>query len=117
MQFFSIIIYALLSVGGLTLIKLGSQNPLSISVGANGISLGAGWITLCGFVLYVVSFLIYTTLVTKNNLSYITPVSSAVVYILTLVVSLVVFKEQMTMVQWGGWCLILIGVVLMNLKK
>lgn len=117
MQFVSILIYALLSVGGLTLIKLGSSNPLSIGINASGFSLGAGWVTICGFVLYVVSFLIYTTLVTKNDLSYLTPVSSAVVYILTLVVSLVIFKEQMTSMQWIGWCLILVGVILMNLKK
>lgn len=117
MQFITIIIYALISVSGLTLIKLGSANPLSIGVGQSGLSFNIGWVTLCGFALYVASFLIYMGLVSKSNLSYLTPVSSAVVYVLTLIVSLVIFKEQMTAQQWAGWCLILVGVVLMNLKK
>ena len=117
MQIITVIIYALISVAGLTLVKLGSNNPLSFVASQNGFSFGTGWITLLGLVLYIVSFLIYMTLIAKNNLTYITPVSSAVVYILTMVVSLVVFREQVTSIQWIGWCLILVGVVLMNLKK
>lgn len=117
MQFVTIILYAIISVGGLTLIKLGGSNPLSLEINHAGVSFGMGWLTLCGFILYVASFLIYMTLVSKNNLSYITPVSSAVVYALTLVVSLVIFKEHMSVVQWIGWCAILVGVVLMNIKK
>lgn len=117
MQIVTIIFYAIISVSGLTLVKLGSGNPLSFSIGQSGFTFGAGWMTLLGLVLYVISFLIYMTLVTKNNLTYITPVSSAVVYILTMVVSLFILKEQVTVTQWIGWCLILVGVVFMNIKK
>lgn len=117
MQIFTIILYAAISVTGLTLVKLGSGNPLSFSISAEGFSFGTGWITLLGLVLYVVSFLIYMTLVARNNLTYLTPVSSAVVYILTTLVSLIVFRETMTPLQWIGWCLILVGAFLMNLHK
>lgn len=117
MQIFMIILYAAISVTGLTLVKLGSGNPLSFSVGGTGFSVCIGWVTLLGVVLYIVSFLIYMTLVTKNTLTYLTPVSSAVVYILTTLVSLVVFRENMTPLQWIGWTLILVGVFLMNLHK
>lgn len=117
MQILVILIYALISVTGLTLVKLGSNNPLTLSVGATGFSFGVGWTTLLGLVLYIVSFLIYMALIAKNNLTYITPVASAIVYILTMIVSLVVLKEQMTFLQWVGWSLILIGAFLMNLKR
>lgn len=117
MQIVTVIIYAIISVSGLTLVKLGSSSPLSLSIGQGGFSLGVGWVTLLGLVLYIVSFLIYMTLIAKNNLTYITPVATAVVYILTMAVSLFVLKEQITPMQWIGWCLILVGVVLMNIKK
>ena len=117
MQIITIIIYAIISVTGLTLVKLGSGNPLSISLGQSGFSFGVGWVTLLGLVLYIVSFLIYMTLIAKNNLTYVTPIASAVVYILTMIVSLVVLREQVTVMQWIGWSLILVGAFLMNLKK
>lgn len=117
MQFIVIIIYALISVSGLTLVKLGSNNPISFGISQGGFSLSVGWITLLGLVLYIISFLIYMTLVAKNNLTYLSAVSSAVVYILTMIVALVILKEQVTSLQWIGWCLILTGVVLMNIKK
>lgn len=117
MQIVSIVIYAVISVAGLTLVKLGSNSPLSFTMGQSGFSIGMGWMTLLGLVLYVASFLIYMTLVAKNNLTYLTPVSSGIVYVLTMVVSLCVLKEQVTPLQWGGWCLILVGVVLMNIKR
>ena len=117
MQLITIIIYAVISVTGLTLVKLGSSNPLSFSLEHTGFSFGVGWLTLLGLVLYIISFLIYMTLIAKNSLTYVTPVASAIVYILTMVVSLVVLKEQVTPMQWVGWCLILVGAVLMNLKK
>ena len=117
MQIFTIILYAVISVAGLTLVKLGSNNPLTLSMGTSGISFAVGWMTLLGLILYVASFLIYMTLIAKNNLTYVTPVSSAIVYILTMIVSLVLLKEQVTPMQWVGWCLILVGALLMNLKK
>lgn len=117
MQIITIIIYAVISVTGLTLVKLGSNYPLQFSVGSSGFSFGAGWVTIAGLILYIISFLIYMTLIAKNNLTYVTPVATAIVYILTMIVSLVVLKEQVTPLQWGGWCLILVGALLMNLKK
>lgn len=117
MQIITIILYAVMSVAGLTLVKMGSGNPLTFSIGADGFSFGTGWITLLGLALYMISFLIYMTLVAKNNLTYLTPVSSAVVYILTTLVSLIVFRETMTPLQWVGWSLILVGAFLMNLHK
>lgn len=117
MQILIIIVYAAISVAGLTLVKLGSSNPLTLSVGATGFSFGVGWITLLGLILYVVSFLIYMTLVAKNSLTYLMPVATAITYILTMSVSLAVLKEQVTPVQWAGCALILVGVILMNLKK
>lgn len=117
MQLITIIIYAIISVAGLTLVKLGSDNPLSLSLNHSGFSIGVGWLTLLGLALYITSFVIYMTLIAKNNLTYVTPVASAIVYVLTMIVSLVILKEQVTLLQWIGWSLILVGALLMNIKK
>lgn len=117
MQIIVLIIYAIISVAGVTFVKLGSGAPLSFAVGSNGITFGVGWLTLLGLLLYVISFLVYMTLVAKSNLTYLTPVSSGMVYVLTLIVSLTLFKEQITPTQWMGWCLIIGGVILMNIRK
>ena len=117
MQFITIIIYALLSVGGLTLVKLGSENPLALEIAKNSFSVKAGWVTIAGLLLYIASFLLYMRLVAQNSLTYLMPVSQGVVYVLTLLVSLLVLREKLSIYQWAGWLLILGGLILMNWKK
>ena len=110
-------IYALLSVGGLTLFKLGAQQALSVNVTGAALSLQVSWLSLLGLAMYVVSFLIYMGLVSKIQLSYLMPISTGVVYILTMLVSLLVFKETLGPLKAIGVVLVLCGVVLMNIKK
>lgn len=117
MQFVTILIYAAISVGGLTLVKLGSASPLTLEISKTSFSVNAGWTTILGLILYIVSFLIYMKLVSRNSLTYLMPVSQGVVYVLTLLVSLFVLHEKLTLHQWVGWTLILAGLILMNLKK
>lgn len=108
--------YALLSVGGLTLFKLGAQQALSVGVSGGALSLSVSWLSLAGLAMYVCSFLIYMGLVSKIQLSYLTPISTGVVYVLTLAASLVVFHEPVSAFKLIGAGLVLCGVVLMNLK-
>ena len=117
MQFVTIIIYAIVSVSGLTLVKLGSENPLNLEISRNYFSVNVGWVTILGLLLYIVSFLMYMKLVAQNSLTYLMPVSQGVVYVITLLVSLFILHEKMALHQWVGWLLILGGLVLMNLKK
>ena len=116
MQLLVIVIYACCAVAGLTFFKLGSTQQLSLEITARSIGLKISWLSILGMLMYVVSFLIYLSLVAKNNLTYLTPVSSGVVYILTLIVSLLVFKERLTVNQAIGWCCILVGLFFMNKK-
>ena len=116
MQFIILLIYACMSVGGLTCFKLGSQQALSLEISKTTFSLQMGWLSILGMVLYVGSFLLYLGLVSKNQLGYIMPVTTAIVHILTFAVSLLVFKESYTLPQLLGFALIFIGVMLMNLK-
>jgi len=103
MQYAIIAIYVLFSVSGLVLFKL-------------GLSLKISWLSILGLLLYVISFLIYMGLVSKNDLSYVFPIASGAVYLLTMLSSVLIFKESIQSMQILGSTFILVGLVLMNIK-
>ena len=109
-------VYALLSVGGLTLFKLGAQRAMNVSITGTVLSLQISWLSLIGLMMYVCSFLIYMGLVSKIQLSYLTPMSTGIVYTLTIAVAILVFHEPMTTFKLIGILFVLCGVILMNLK-
>ena len=51
------------------------------------------------------------------DLSYIYPIVTGIVQILSLIASKVVFKENMTLQSIIGACIIIVGIVVMNLPK
>lgn len=112
-----LLVYALLAVGGLTCFKLGAQKELVLRVTSSLLSLSISWFSLLGMFMYVCSFLLYLGMVSKMELSYLTPVSSALVYILTMLVSYFVFREGFTAWKAAGIAFILVGVMLMNIGK
>ena len=61
----SIIIYLLLSVGGLVLVKLGSSN-INIAIQNGTFNFSMGIKALLGFIAYIGSFIIYTFYIIKN---------------------------------------------------
>lgn len=109
-------IYALLSVGGLTLFKLGSQQALNIGITGGALSLNISWLSLAGLAMYVCSFFIYMGLVSKIQLSYLAPISTGVVYVLTLAAAIFIFREPVTVLKMAGVFLVLCGIILMNIK-
>ena len=111
-----LIMYAFLSVGGLTLFKIGAQQTLNVGITGSALSLSISWLSLLGLAMYICSFLIYMGLVSKIQLSYLTPISTGVVYTLTLAVSFLVFHEPMNPLKLVGVFFILCGVILMNIK-
>lgn len=117
MQMVIVLIYGLMSVSGLTCFKLGSQQALSMGLSKTAFSLEISWLSVLGMVLYVGSFLIYLGMVSRNQMGYVMPVTTAVVHILTFAVSIFVFKEVYTLPQVVGIVMIFGGVILMNLKK
>lgn len=116
MQIVLIVVYLILTVSGLVLMKLGG-NPGSVSMAEGNINFGISPISLVGFICYIGSFLLYTRMVVMFDLSYITPLCTGIVQILTLVAAKFVFKEEFTTQGIVGVAIIIIGVVLMNWKK
>ena len=109
-------VYALLSVGGLTLFKLGAQKVMSIGITTSAFSMQISWLSITGLLMYVCSFLIYMGLVSKIQLSYLTPISTSVVYILTFLAAIVIFHEPVSVLKIIGALFVLCGIVMMNIK-
>ena len=111
-----ILIYAIISVSGVVCVKLGGSEYLQFCLSKNSIRIETSWLTLAGMVLYIISFLIYMGLISKNQLSYVVPMATAIVYVLTLVSAYIVFKEQLTIYQIIGCAMIIIGALLVGSK-
>lgn len=112
----SIIIYLILTVGGLILVKSGADTTkIAIENGAFNFSMQLK--VMLGFLSYVGSFLIYTFYIIKKfDLSYIYPIIAGITQILIIAAGVILFKEKISPLGIGGIILIIIGVVLLNIK-
>ena len=109
-------IYLCMTVAGLVLMKYGN-NPGSIKVADGNISFGVSFISGIGLLCYIISFVLFTRIVIMFDLSYIYPVTTGIVQILSLLASKVVFKENITVQALIGASLVIIGIVVMNMPK
>lgn len=116
MKFLMVIAYLCLTVSGLVFMKLGG-NPGSIVLKDGTITLGISLISGIGFVCYICSFLLFTRIIIMFNLSYIYPICTGIVQITTLVVSALIFKENISMQSAIGAGIIIIGIIIMNLNQ
>ena len=116
MQYVFIVVYLFLTVAGLVFMKLGG-NPGELAVKDGTVTFGMSIVSGIGFICYLCSFLIFTRIVVMFDLSYIFPIVTGIVQILTLIASAVVFKENMTIQSVIGATIVIIGIILMNYKK
>lgn len=112
-----LIVYVLTTALGLVLIKLGSATQGIVELIDGRIVLHPTVLNVTGVILYGISFILYTYLVSKNDLGYIIPVTTALVYVLVFVASFAVFKEPFSPIKILAIALIIAGVILLNLKK
>ncbi len=113
MKYIIIVVYLIFTTLGVILMKLGG-NPGTISFKSGEIGLSMNFISAIGFCCYICSFLLYTRLVVMFDLSYIVPISTGIVQVLTLIASSVVFKETIKSQGIIGAALVIMGVIVMN---
>ena len=116
MKFVLIIIYLICTTTGLVLMKMG-ENPGTFALNSGTISFSINWISAIGFISYLISFLLFTRIVVMFDLSYIFPIITGIVQILTLIASKIVFKENFSIQGILGASIIIIGIIIMNLPK
>lgn len=115
MKIILICIYVILTLSGLVLMKKGG-NPGRIKKSKEDISVSMSPISGLGFVCYLCSFLLFTKIVVMFDLSYIMPIVTGIVQVMTLVIANIFFKEKIEKKSIIGASLVIIGIVIMNLK-
>lgn len=116
MQIISIILYLLLSVGGLVLVKLGS-GTVNIAIQNGTFNFAMGLKAMLGFIAYIGSFLIYTFYIIKTfDLSYIFPILTGITQVLVILAGVLIFKEHINIYGIVGIIAIIVGIVLLNIK-
>ncbi len=116
MKIISIIIYLILTVGGLVLVKSGSSS-INIAIQDGTFNFAMGIKAMLGFIAYIGSFLIYTFYIIKNfDLSYIFPILTGITQVLVIIAGIFLFKEHINAFGIGGVILIIAGIVLLNIK-
>ena len=116
MKIVLVCIYLCMTVAGLVLMKYG-ENPGSIKVEDGSVSFGVSFISGIGLICYVISFVLFTRIVIMFDLSYIYPITTGIVQILSLIASKIVFKENISVQALVGARLVIIGIVVMNLPS
>ena len=115
MKIVLIVIYLILTVSGLMLMKMGG-NTGTFSVKNQELNFGINLISALGFICYICSFLLFTKIVLMFDLSYIYPIITGIVQILSLVLSAIVLKEKLSWQIIVGAVIVVIGILIMNIK-
>lgn len=112
-----IVVYIILTIAGVVLFKLGTQKDFLVSIATGVFTLKISLMSIIGLVCYLCSFLMYMFLISKFDLTYIVPVTTGVVQVATFVLAIMIFKESVTISKVVATGLILMGVILLNIKK
>ena len=108
-------VYIIFTTFGLFFMKLGGDS-LKIVLKPN-LSFSMGYITLIGFICYIISFLLWQKLLVSFDLSYIVPIATGIVQIIVLLIGIFAFKEQVNSLGLIGSILIIVGLILLALSK
>jgi Membrane transporters of cations and cationic drugs len=115
MKYLLTIVYLGFSIGGMFLLKAGGDSVcLSFT---KGLEFKIGYITLVGFICYVISFLLWQKLLIAYDLSYIAPITTGISQVIILIIGVMIFKEQFNWMSIVGVMSIVCGVVLIAAGK
>ncbi|MCL2859469.1 MAG: SMR family transporter [Oscillospiraceae bacterium] len=115
-QYLFIAVYILLTTGGLVLMKLGN-NAGTIAIQNSTVNFSVNAISLVGLIIYIISFLMFTKIITTYDLSYIYPIVAGITQVLSLIAALLIFKEHITWLGVAGIVLVVAGIVVMNINR
>lgn len=110
---YNFIAYILFTVMGLFLMKL-SGEPIKIGINEGLFFLNITIKMTLALLFYAASFFLWTGIVSKNDLSYIVPFSSAIVNVLSVTIGILIFQESISIYKITGIILAILGVAMMN---
>lgn len=111
-----IVIYLLLSTGGLVLIKSGA-NSVELGIKQGIFNCSISLISIVGLICYIGSFLIFTFVIVKKfDLTYIMPILTGISQVIVILAGLFVFKEHIGNFGIVGIIFVILGVIMLNIK-
>lgn len=108
-------IYLILTVAGLILYKYGSNKGFNFAITNGNLNIKINVISIIGLLCYLFSFLLYMFILPSFNISFIMPITSAITYIATFILSIMVLNETVAINGIIGAVIILIGIIIMNI--
>lgn len=114
---FLVAVYILATSSALISLKLGSADGAPLSFINGRLHLNITPFAVLGIFLYGFSFLLYMYLISKLDLGYIIPITTAFVYVIIFTASFLLFKESFSPTKLLAITLILGGIILLNIKK
>ena len=107
-----IALYVIFAVGGSSLIKYGSLSKVTSILTLPIVNVSFSLISLVGILCYGLSFLLYIILLSKFDLSFISPLTVGLVYVLLMITAAFFFQEQFTLLKFTGCLIILAGILM-----
>lgn len=117
MNIILILLYVVFAVGGSTLIKYGGTLKEVSLLTIPYVNVNVTLISLTGILSYGLSFFLYIVLLNKFDLSFISPLTIGIVYVLLMVTAVIFFNEQFTLMKTIGCTLVLVGILLILLNS
>ncbi len=108
--------YILLTVMGLLMMKLSGQ-PIEYGLNEGFFFFNISSKMLLALIFYASSFLLWTGIVAKNDLSFIVPFSSAIVNLISVCFGIMIFHESINLYKIIGIVMAMLGVILMNYNR
>ena len=109
------ILYMLLSCTGLLLIKMGGSTT-KIALEESRFLVNVDLKFVLGLCFYIMSFLLFTYVIQKRNLSYIGPLGAGFINIITVAMGILFLHEKVSAIQMVGAGVVIVGIVLMNIR-
>lgn len=107
--------YIVLTCMGLVFIKIGGKG-CSFSSAGSVLSMKMDYRLVLGLICYALSFILYTIILQKKDLSYIYPLSAGIINVVTVIAGVLILKEKINLMGIIGVVAIVIGVTLLNIK-
>lgn len=117
MSNFFLLIYVAATSLGLIFVKLGTADGVPIKISDGRLQLMLNPQVVGGIMLYAISFMLYVYLISRNDLGYIVPLTTAMVYITVFTGSFFIFHETFTVAKIISITLILIGIICLNIQR
>lgn len=113
MNYLLYIAYLVCTTGGITFMKLGGDS-LAIEV-KNKLGISMGYKTFIGFVLYIISFILWQRIISQSNISIVVPILTGIVQIIVMIIGIFLLKENISTLSIIGAIIIIVGIVLIAL--